>query len=153
MHYDEKGRTLLTISYNVDESVSSKTEYTYYENGQKATEKGYSGEILTTYYEYYENGNEKERINYNTDGSISRQYRYYETGSTRIDIRYNTDGTVDAFAYYYSTGYIQYYYTDSGYLYTYDDGKTKSSSTSTSYYSSKTAYTEEDVKTLIAELE
>ena len=67
-------------------------------------------------------------------------------------INYNSDTTIDSFDYHYISGYTQYYYTDSGYFYTYEDGKTTSTPTSTSYYSSKTAYTVEQANSKLTEL-
>ena len=78
---------------------------------------------------------------------------YKFTGNSKhFEINYNSDGTIDRFTYFYSSGYLQYYYTDSGYLYSYVDGKTTSSSTSSSVYSSKISYTNTQAVTKITEL-
>ena len=85
-------------------------------------------------------------------GSYNDYYVYYDNSSTtkKIDAYYNnlTDQLEDT-KFYYESSYLHYFYDDSGYLYTYEDGKTKSTSTNSSVYSSKINYTSEQAQALI----
>ena len=53
MIYDQEGREVANIYYNLDGSVSWKDEYVFNDKGQKVGSKFYDkGEKLTSYYEY-----------------------------------------------------------------------------------------------------
>ena len=171
--YYENGMEESHTYYNANGNISSKETYTYHPNGNKATEHKYGrNEVISAIYTYYENGNRKTYedynngvvssyttyfddgssnetyIGYNTNGSIYSEAAYYSPNVKKYSINFNTDGTINNFDYHYTSGYTQYYYTDSGYLYTYEDGKTTGTSTSASDYKSKDMYTLEQAKAL-----
>ena len=139
--YYENGKEEYRISYSANGVETSKTYYTYYSNGNKKTEDDFSNGIITRSSTYYPSGNTKTYDSY-SKGIIDDSYIYYD----------NSTKTVKTYLDYNSSGYMQYYYTDSGYLYTYADGKTTSSSTNSSVYSAKTAYTASQAATKLAEL-
>ena len=153
--YYENGKEEYTINYSPEDIETSKNYYTYFENGNKKTYDSWRNEILDDSYTYYDNASTtvKSYLDYNySTGIISAEKYNYSDGTMQLYIRYNSDSTIDSFDYQYTSGYTQYYYTDSGYFYTYEDGKTTSTSTSTSYYATKTAYTEEQAVSKVAEL-
>ena len=154
--YYENGKEEWHIYYSAAGVETTKTYTTYYDNKNKKTYTSYySGGTQIEYYrEYYDSSTsiEKTFIEYNSDGTIETERYKYADGTKYLEVDYNTDGTIDNFDYHYSSGYTQYYYTDSGYLYTYQDGKTTSTSTSSSFYSSKVAYTASQASAKLAEL-
>ena len=89
---------------------------------------------------------------YNTDGNYNTEQYYYEPNKKQLVVSYNSDGTVSNFQYYYESGYLQYYYSNSGFLYTYDDGKTITTSTSSDIYISKSSFTDSQAKSKISSL-
>ena len=133
----------------------SERKITRYDNGNKKTYNSWINGILNDSYSYYDDTSTTVKFyidyNYSTGLLSSEQYNYSD-GTKQLYISYNSDSTIKSFDYHYISGYTQYYYTDSGYLYSYDDGKTTSTSTSTSYYSSKTAYTAEQANSKLTEL-
>ena len=152
--YYENGKAEYSIRYSPDGTESSRYYYTYYENGNKKSQDEYNNGVLRYSYTYYDNSStdEKTYFRWNTDGSLDFEIYKFTGNSKHFEINYNSDGTIDRFTYFYSSGYLQYYYTDSGYLYSYVDGKTTSSSTSSSVYSSKISYTNTQAVTKITEL-
>ena len=116
--YAESGKTESSISYSPEGWETSKTLYSYYDNGnQKSYEKYSDGKPTekTTNYEsgerktsesyyngllsnkatYYANGNSKTRESY-SNGKLSTKETYLENGNTESYIRYATDGVTEA---------------------------------------------------------
>ncbi|MCH5149596.1 MAG: hypothetical protein J1G30_02915, partial [Spirochaetales bacterium] len=144
--YYENGKLKTSDSYSNGELYLS---HTYYDNGKTETEKYYSDGELYLSRTYYDNGNMKTLDSY-SNGELSSSEGRYSNNEYMYKISYNAkDNTISAFYYYYETSYLKYYYT-SGYVYEYEDGVTKSSSTSASIYSSKTECSDEEAKALIA---
>ncbi|MBP3773143.1 MAG: hypothetical protein J6I53_10725 [Treponema sp.] len=132
-----------------------KYEYFYDSDGNKNYQKLYQDGNLYNEIYYYTNGTTKIQRSYNTSTlpyQLQSEKYNYSDGTTQLYISYNSDFTIDHFEYHYTSGYTQYYYTDSGYLYSYEDGKTTSTPTTSSYYSSKTDYTAEQADSKLAEL-
>lgn len=153
--YYENGKEEYSIGYSSDGIETSKSYYTYYDSGNKKTYNSWRNGMLDDSYTYYDDSSTtvKFYIDYNySTGLLSSEKYNYSNGTKQLYINYNSDTTIDSFDYHYISGYTQYYYTDSGYFYTYEDGKTTSTPTSTSYYSSKTAYTVEQANSKITEL-
>lgn len=148
--YYNSGKTKESINYNITTGYRTNY-YSYYENGNYEQQIWYDGETgnKTQHRIYYSTGQQKICLSYE-NGKLYRVETYYASGKDQIDsIRYNSDGTIDLIIYYYESGYVKYYYRD-GYLYTYTDGKT--TSTSTSNYSSKTAKNQNEIKTFAESL-
>ena len=141
--YYENGKEEYRIYYSSDGTETSKKYYTYYNSGNKKTYDLWKDGVIDDSYTYYDDASttKKSYKDYNSDGSLKTEVYYYSDGKKSLDADYNTDGSIDNFEYHFTSGYTQYYYTDSGYLYTYLDGKTTSTSTNSNIYSSKTAYT------------
>ena len=150
-HYYETGKKESMTLTDADNGTSYT--YTYYESGNQKSFDWYVDGILTSSTEYFDLSPSKTKsaIGYRSDGSISSEYYYYSAENAKLTASYDTDGSVDDFSFYYESGYLKYYYY-SGYLYTYEDEKTTSSSTSSSVYSSKKVYTDEQAKNKISEL-
>ena len=154
--FDEAGHKL---EYNV--VYDTLHQYTtYFESGNEKTYKYYlpdaNGEFcLYIDKQYYDTPAkiEKKCICYNNSG-IKTSSTYKESaGKEILRVSYNTDGSINNFKYNYESEYTKYYYEDAGYFYTYADGKTTGTSTSSSYYSSKIAYTTEQANSKLQELE
>ena len=62
-----------------------------------------------------------------------------------------TGNQVSGFYYYYESGYLKYYYSN-GYYYEYADNTTRSASTDSSVYTSRTAYTNDQALAKLNEL-
>lgn len=153
--YYENGKEEYDIRYSSDGEETSKYYYTYYTNGNKKTYDSWRNGNRDDSYSYYDDASTtvKSYFDYNySTGSISAETYSYSNGTNQLHIRYNSDFSIDYFDYHYVSGYTQYYYTDSGYFYTYEDGKTTSTSTSSSYYTTKTTYTAEQAVSKLAEL-
>lgn len=139
--FDMDGNKISWISY---QNAVLFFNYTYFPNGNTKSHASYNTNgTISYYYEYFDSSSNsnKKYFRYNSDGSLCEEDYYFEPNKKELEVDYNTDGTIDDYEYYYESGYLKYYYTDSGYFYTYEDGKTTSSNTSSSYYSSKVAYT------------
>lgn len=153
--YYENGKDEYSINYSSEGTETSKSYYTYYDNGNKKTYNSWINGILDDSYSYYDDASTTVKSYFNYDystGILSSEKYNYSDGTKQLYISYNSDTTIDSFNYHYISGYTQYYYTDSGYFYTYEDGKTTSTPTNTSYYSSKTAYTVEQANSKLTEL-
>lgn len=153
--YYENGKEEYRVHYSTDGTETSKTYYTYYNSGNKKTYDSWRNGVIYDSYTYYDDASTttKIRLSYSsTTGNLIEELYYYANGIKRLEVDYNTDGTIDNFDYHFTSGYTQYYYTDSGYLYTYLDGKTTGTSTSSSTYSSKVAYTPTQAATKLSEL-
>jgi len=153
--YYENGKDEYSIGYSSDGTETSKSYYTYYDSGNKKTYNSWRNGMLDDSYTYYDDSSTTVKFYFdynNSTGLLSSEKYNYSNGTKQLYINYNSDTTIDSFDYHYISGYTQYYYTDSGYFYTYEDGKTTSTPTSTSYYSSKTAYTVEQANSKLTEL-
>ena len=139
MNYYKQGNLYYTYTYYDNEYNTNKTYEIFLETNH----------IKTT---YYENGKTEYKIQYNPDGTESSKqyYTYYENGEEKLYIRWNSEILYE-YSFNYESGYNHYYYYN-GYLYTYDDEKTKNHHTSSSYYSTKTAFTEEEALAKLEEL-
>lgn len=155
-NYYENGIKKEYLSYKTDVSPSYLYhKQTYYETGKEeyiVIYDSFGNENSKTYYTYYQNGNKKSELYYNSEGTLSSEKYSYSDGKKQLCVGYNSDETIDNFDYHYPSGYTQYYYTDSGYFYIYEDGKTTGTLTSSIYYSSKTSYTAEQAATKLADL-
>jgi hypothetical protein len=139
MNYYQQGNLYYTYTYYDNEYNTNKTYEIFLEtNPQKTT--------------YYENGKTEYQIVYDADGTelIKNYYTYYENGEEKLHIKWSFEILYE-YSFNYESGYRQYYYCN-GYLYTYDDEKTKTNQTSSSYYSTKTAFTEEEALAKLEEL-
>lgn len=101
------------------------TVLTYSEEGNRETLTSYSDGVIHSYSTYYENGKTKTSKQF-TDGVIYAERTLYENGTEQLAVIYNTDGSIDRFYTKYPSGYIQYCYSNIGYLLFYGDGKTLS---------------------------
>ena len=145
------------LEFNV---ISNAVKYytTYYSSGYEKTYKYYLPTENDFYLyidaEYFDEFGKSIRksITYNTDGNYNTEQYYYEPNKKQLVVSYNSDGTVSNFQYYYESGYLQYYYSNSGFLYTYDDGKTITTSTSSDIYISKSSFTDSQAKSKISSL-
>ena len=148
----------------------SVVEYYYFENGKKEkyTSVYYdvSGNITQQSTEtYYESGNIKTSENlYNMNMSVFSTYYDipYDTtiamgssvngGGGLIKLNGSITGNqVSGLYYFYESGYLKYYYSN-GYYYEYADNTTRSASTDSSVYTSRTAYTNDQALAKLNEL-
>ena len=153
--YYENGKEEYEINYSSDGAETSKNYYTYYESGNKKTYDSWRNGFKDDSYTYYDVASTtvKSYLDYNSsNGLLYGESYYYSNGTKALRVYYHTDGSIDNFEYHFESGYTQYYYTDSGYLYTYLDGKTTGTSTASNVYSTKISYTEEQANTKLAEL-
>ena len=104
-------------------------------------------EISKFFYTYYETGIVKTKTEY-SKSTITQETYYYLNTNIQLQVYYS-NGELDDFYYNYPSGYRNIYYY-AGYLYSYLDGKTKSSSTYD--YESKTPYTLKKAQTKLQEL-
>ena len=149
----------------------SVSEYYYYENGKKEkyTSVYYdvSGNITQQSTEtYYESGNTKTSENLYNNMNMSGFSTYYDIPyDTTIAMGFSVNGgggliklngsitgnQVSGLYYFYESGYLKYYYSD-GYYYEYADNTTRSASTDSSVYTSRTAYTNDQALAKLNEL-
>ena len=138
--YTESGKTESTINYSADGTETSKTLYTYYDNGNAKTQEGYSNGKLWAKIAYYESGNPQKAESFNSDGKLYQIYTFYDEKGTNsayisngsgssinlsgkqklfacyssyTNTMYGTGTTIwylQNIAYYYSSGYIKHYY-------------------------------------------
>lgn len=130
-------------------------KYSYHENGRL---ESYYRECVEDGYLWWD----EER--YNSDGNLisersfkhdeehpettyNKEKVYYTNGNKKLSIEYKNN-SLDYFASYYETGFCEKFYCE-GYLYTYEDGKTKKASTNESDFSTKTTCTEDEALALI----
>ena len=161
--YYENGKEKESYNYNNDVYPSYLSyKRTYYENGKEEWDIRYNPdgtESYKEYHTYYENGNEKTKKEF--------RISVYDTKCSELNIFYNNNlsSNIKVEAYYngwfetlgdtkffYESGYLKYYFDDDGYLYTYEDGKTKSTSTNSSVYSNKQTYTAAQAENLITSM-
>ena len=156
--YYPNGQNKIYKVYNINTNPSYiQQKTTYYENGKIEYQITYSGnnsESSKQYYTYYDSGNKKSYAYY-SNGKPYYLYTYFDKNSevTKLYVYYNSDTTIDRFEYYFDSEYLKYYYTDSGYLYTYLDNKTKTTSTDSSVYSKKEPYTSAQANTKVQSLQ
>ena len=149
----------------------SVSEYYYYENGKKEkyTSVYYdvSGNITQQSTEtYYESGNTKTSENLYNNMNMSGFSTYYDIPyDTTIAMGFSVNGgggliklngsitgnQVSGLYYFYESGYLKYYYSN-GYYYEYADNTTRSASTDSSVYTSRTAYTNDQALAKLNEL-
>lgn len=149
----------------------SVSEYYYYENGKKEkyTSVYYdvSGNITQQSTEtYYESGNTKTSENLYNNMNMSGFSTYYDIPyDTTIAMGFSVNGgggliklngsitgnQVSGLYYFYESGYLKYYYSN-GYYYEYADNTTRSASTDSSVYTSRTAYTNDQALAKFNEL-
>lgn len=149
----------------------SVSEYYYYENGKKEkyTSVYYdvSGNITQQSTEtYYESGNTKTSENLYNNMNMSVFSTYYDIPyDTTIAMGFSVNGgggliklngsitgnQVSGLYYFYESGYLKYYYSN-GYYYEYADNTTRSASTDSSVYTSRTAYTNNQALAKLNEL-
>lgn len=156
--YYENGKQKESYHYNYDVYPPYlRYKYTYYENGKEEWRIHYDPDGSVQYKEYhtyYDNGNKKSQTEYRISSSGEKYSEiniYFNNSSTTYKVEANYSGwlqTLSNAKFYYESGYLQYYYYE-GFRYSYEDGKTKSSSTNSSVYSSKISYTAEQTQTLI----
>lgn len=145
--------------------------YYYYENGKKEKHEysiyDIAGNITDqTAYAYYASGNQKKLESIRTTTTTIIIKTYYDSPSNpSVADNYGTNGggglvklvgsvsnqVVSNFIYYYPSGYLKYYYYNGNY-YEYADNQTYTSSTSSSVYSSCTAFTNDQALAKINEL-
>lgn len=151
--YNENGTINTIIAYPCYSEDVNSYKYEYYENNSvKKTSSvehsdGYLLETIKLYYENHDLGggqkdgeNESIRAKINIDKSssvIMRFYEYYESGFIKSYYRAESSGKL---------------YSDTGFLYTYEDNKTKYSSTSESDYATKQEKTSAEIKVLFESL-
>lgn len=140
-----------------------KSYKTYYNSGNEKSYKYYlplsddnSFFYLAYEEEYFDDifKNKKKYINYGKDGdSKEKEEYYYAPNKYQFYLEYNLNGTVKNFMYFYQSGYLEYYYINSdSFIYTYEDGKTKTYSISDGVYSSRNPYMEYWLNDLIDSL-
>ena len=148
--YYSSGKIESEINYNSLGIETSNNSYTYYENGKIESQISYDSmgtEISKFFYTYYETGIVKTKTEY-SKSTITQETYYYLNTNIQLQVYYS-NGELDDFYYNYPSGYRNIYYY-AGYLYSYLDGKTKSSSTYD--YESKTPYTLKKAQTKLQEL-
>lgn len=163
--------------YSCSHGIGSQRDYKYSEFNETECRKGHS---VSEYY-YYENGKleRNKSMTYNDIGVAggtdscyypSGNMKSYETFQYSIYTFYDVEGTIPMgigvgtklaavnissssliISYYYESGYLKYYYSD-GYYYEYADNTTRSSSTDSSVYTSRTAYTNDQALAKLNEL-
>ena len=141
----------------------SVSEYYYNENGKlernKSMTYNYIGVLtLGTDYCYYPSGNVKSYELFQ-NGAPYSIYTYYDVevtspigigvGTKLVAI--NISSSLLTISYYYESGYLKYYYSN-GYYYEYADNTTRSASTDSSVYTSRTAYTNDQALAKLNEL-
>lgn len=141
--YSETG---LLLQYN-EIYNTFKSYTTYYTSGNEKSYKYYlplpediSCFKLAYEEEYFDDifKNKKKYINYGRQGVSKKEEYYYAPNKYQFYLEYNLNGTVKNFMYYYQSGYLEYCYIDSDYyIYSYEDGKTKTYSSSEDVYSSR----------------
>ena len=113
---------------------------------------------LGTDYCYYPSGNVKSYELFQ-NGAPYSIYTYYDVEvtspigigvGTKL-VAVNISSSLLTISYYYESGYLKYYYSN-GYYYEYADNTTRSASTDSSVYTSRTAYTNDQALAKLNEL-
>ena len=95
------------ITYAADGvTETSKTLYTYYDNGNKKTEETYSAGKLSSKSTYYDNGKQESYISYAADGVTEESkslYTYYDNGNLKTYEKYSA-GKLSSKRTYYDNG-------------------------------------------------
>ena len=130
-------------------------KYSYYENGKiESIYREYveNGKIGWDEVKFYLNGNCMYEKNFTVEHEHTYQSEtfYFANGKIKHNLNID-DNNLSDFTEYYESGYCRYYY-GGGYLYTYEDGKVKKTSSNENDYSSKTAYTPEQALAKLEEL-
>lgn len=148
----------------------SVANYWYFENGKKEKNTSASYDVLgnitaQSTETYYESGNQKTAESLMGNGIYGIQTFYDIPYDTTIAMGGSVNGggglfklygsitgnQVSSFYYYYESGYLKYYYIN-GYYYEYADNTTRTFSTDSSVYTSRTAYTNDQALAKLNEL-
>lgn len=143
-YYFENGKKekYMNSVYDLSGNATQQLKYTYYASGnQKTAESIYTGffSIQTFYDAPY---NQSLILSTTTNGG---------GGLVKLNVGTVSNQVVSNFFYYYPSGYLKYYYYNGNY-YEYADNQTYTSSTSSSVYSSCTAFTNDQALAKINEL-
>lgn len=132
-----------SVYYDVSGNITQQSTETYYESGNtKTSENLYNNMNMSGFSTYYD-------IPYDT--TIAMGFSVNGGGGL---IKLNgsiTGNQVSGLYYFYESGYLKYYYSD-GYYYEYADNTTRSASTDSSVYTSRTAYTNDQALAKLNEL-
>jgi hypothetical protein len=98
-NYDQNGRIIETIIYNVDGSVKSIGKNTYDNKGNKIEESGYTASnvlLFKTTYVYDKNGAVLTKSIFNSQNTLldKSRYSYDDKGNILEEKQYNGDGTL-----------------------------------------------------------
>ena len=143
-YYLENGKKekYTSVYYDVSGNITQQSTETYYESGNKKTSETLNNMNMSgfsTYYDIPYDTTIAMMVNVNGGGGLFKL-----NGSI-------TGNQVSGFYYYYESGYLKYYYSN-GYYYEYADNTTRSASTDSSVYTSRTAYTNDQALAKLNEL-
>lgn len=152
-YYSENGKREKYIAINYDKAgnMLSQTTRTYYPSGNLKSKETlsnvapqlsqlsivYPTQIIITCY----------------DQTVDENFLQYVMSGYTTGVKLYTAFQNQAFflLYFYESGYVKYYYA-SGYYYEYADNTTRSASTDSSVYTSRTAYTNDQALAKLNEL-
>lgn len=144
-YYLENGKKekYTSVYYDVSGNITQQSTETYYESGNiKTSENLYNNMNMSVFSTYYD-------IPYDTTIAMGSSVN---GGGGLIKLNGSITGNqVSGFSYYYESGYLKYYYSN-GYYYEYADNTTRSASTDSSVYTSRTAYTNDQALAKLNEL-
>ena len=166
--------------YSCQHGIGSQRDYKYSEFNETECRKGHS--VSEYYYYETGKLERNKSMTYNKIGvqATGMDYCYYPSGNMKsyemfqsapysIYTFYDVEGTSPMgiggtklaavnissssliISYYYESGYLKYYYSN-GYYYEYADNTTRSASTDSSVYTSRTAYTNDQALAKLNEL-
>ena len=166
--------------YSCQHGIGSQRDYKYSEFNETECRKGHS--VSEYYYYETGKLERNKSMTYNNIGvqATGMDYCYYPSGNMKsyemfqsapysIYTFYDVEGTSPMgiggtklaavnissssliISYYYESGYLKYYYSN-GYYYEYADNTTRSASTDSSVYTSRTAYTNDQALAKLNEL-
>lgn len=128
--------------YYISGDIQQQLSYTYYSSGNKKTYEILSGG-MKQFQTYYDSS---------YDSSVTATYAINGGGGlVKLSASCSSQNQVANIYYYYPSGYLKYYYYNGNY-YEYADNQTYTSSTSSSVYSSCTAFTNDQALAKINEL-
>lgn len=142
-YYYENGKKekYTSVYYDVSGNITSQSTEMYYESGNKKTSEALVNNA-TVFHTYYDNPYDSTVV---TWSSINGGGGILKLSGTIAG------NQVSGFYYYYESGYLKYYYSN-GYYYEYADNTTRSASTDSSVYTSRTAYTNDQALAKFNEL-
>lgn len=142
-YYYENGKKekYTSVYYDVSGNITSQSTEMYYESGNKKTSEALVNNA-TVFHTYYDNPYDSTVV---TWSSINGGGGILKLSGTIAG------NQVSGFYYYYESGYLKYYYSN-GYYYEYADNTTRSASTDSSVYTSRTAYTNDQALAKLNEL-